>query len=219
MTSETSRPRQSGPNQAASFEKPVELNTKREPLTEQQQALAVQYLPLARSLAKSLKQNWPAETHEFDSAACMALVEAAQSFDPARNVKFATYARFRICGALRDVQRALVTQGWRDDMENAPKFMSLISTAEEFGEVMLSHPDRAVGEGIELTDLLESWLKKLPPRHAAACRELYFNQKTQSEAAEAIGISKSRVSYLHREALEILNDIATFQAEASDFLK
>ena len=93
----------------------------------------------------------------------MALVEAAQSFDPARNVKFATYARYRICGALRDVQRALVTQGSRDDLENAPKFMSLISTSEEFGEVMLSHPDRSVGEGIELADLLESWLKKLPP--------------------------------------------------------
>ncbi len=216
MTANTSRTRQAGPNQAGQFEKPVELNAKREPLTEQQQALAAQYLPLARSLAKSLKQNWPAETHEFDSAACMALVEAAQSFDPARNVKFATYARYRICGALRDVQRALVTQGWRDDLENAPKFVSLIATAEEFGEVMLSHPDRSVGEGIELAELLESWLKKLPPRHAAACRELYLNQKTQSEAAQAIGISKSRVSYLHREALEILNDIATYQAEAAE---
>jgi RNA polymerase sigma factor (sigma-70 family) len=219
MITKTSRPRKTVPNQADQFQKPVEMNTKREPLTEQQQALAVRYLPLARSLARTLKQNWPMETQEFDSAALLALVEAAQSFDPARNVKFATYARYRICGALRDVQRALIMQGWRDDLENAPKFMTLIATAEEFGEVMLCHPDRPVGEDVELADLLENWLKKLPPRHAAACRELYLNQKTQSETAEAIGVSKSRVSYLHREALEILNDIAMFQADAEEFLK
>ena len=53
---------------------------------------------MAKSLAKPLKKNWPVEGEEFESAALMALVEAAQSFDPARNVKFATFARYRIWG-------------------------------------------------------------------------------------------------------------------------
>ncbi len=70
----------------------------RGPLTAAQQELAERYLPLAKSLAKPLKLAWMSEAAEFDSAACMALVEAAQSFDPSRNVKFATFARYRIRG-------------------------------------------------------------------------------------------------------------------------
>jgi DNA-directed RNA polymerase specialized sigma subunit len=91
---------------------------KRPPLTFEQQDLAKRYVPMARSLAKPLKAAWPLEREEFDSAAMVALVEAAQSFDPTRNVKFGTFARFRIWGALRDVQRGLITSGFYRDLEN-----------------------------------------------------------------------------------------------------
>jgi RNA polymerase sigma factor for flagellar operon FliA len=219
MSAKSSRPREVAPNQADPFQKPVEANSKREPLTPDQQSLAVRFLPMARALAKPLKLCWPTECHEFESAACLALVEAAQSFDPARNVKFATYARYRIWGALRDVQRGLVMQGWRDDLVNAPKFVTLIATAEEFGQVMLTHPEPPIGEDVDLADQLDFWLKKLPARHATACRELYLKQKTQGETAEAIGVSKSRVSYLHREALEMLNDIWKYEVEAEELRK
>ena len=47
------------------------------------------------------------ERDEFESAACLALVEAARSFDPTRNIRFATFARFRIRGALVDVGRVM----------------------------------------------------------------------------------------------------------------
>ncbi len=73
----------------------------RHPLSAVQQGLAVRYLPMARALAKPLKRTWPSESDEFESAACLALVEAAQSFDETRNVKFATFARYRIWGALQ----------------------------------------------------------------------------------------------------------------------
>src|SRR2546429_415660 len=69
---------------------------RRDPLTAQQQSLAEKYLPMAKALAKPLKTSWPLESEEFESAALLALVEAAQSFDPTRNVKFATFARYRI---------------------------------------------------------------------------------------------------------------------------
>src|SRR4051794_5854259 len=95
---------------------------RRTPLTPTQQALAARYLPMARALAKPLKAAWPAARDEFESAACLALVEAAEAFDPSRNVKFSTFARYRIWGALRDVQRrqflggyAYAPGGWRGD--------------------------------------------------------------------------------------------------------
>ena len=64
----------------------------RAPLSAGQQTLALRYLPLARKLARPFKAAWPALRDDFDSAACLALVEAASSFDPERNVKFATFA-------------------------------------------------------------------------------------------------------------------------------
>jgi hypothetical protein len=94
----------------------------RAPLTPAQQALARKYIPLARKLARPLAAWWPNDGDEYRSAALLALVEAAQSFDPSRNVKFATFARFRIWGALRDTQRRLIASGFRFHPDLAPKF-------------------------------------------------------------------------------------------------
>jgi RNA polymerase sigma factor (sigma-70 family) len=178
----------------------------RAPLTEDQQGLAMRYLPMAKALAKPLKAAWPTEMDEFDSAACMALVEAAQSYDESRNVKFATFARFRIWGALRDVQRGLITAGWRCDMENAPVLSSLTGNMEEHGLILGSEPDRPVEETVDSIDAVEYWLRKLPKHHAAACRQIYLHDRTQAEAANAIGCSRSRLSHLHKESLAMLND-------------
>lgn len=188
---------------------------RRSPLTGEQQDLAARYVPMAKSLAKPLKKAWPAEGEEFESAALFALVEAAQSFDPSRNVKFATFARYRIWGALRDVQRGLITAGWRGDLQNAPSVSSLTCDAEEHGTVVNSQPDRPIGQETEAVEFVETCLRRLPTKHAAACREIYLNGKTQGEAADAVGCSKSRLSYLHKEALELINDGWMYQARAT----
>ncbi len=65
--------------------------------------------------------------------------------------------------------------------------------------------DPPVGRDLEAIDEVEGWLRKLPPRHAAACREIYLRGKTQHEAARALGLSQSRLSFMHREAMSILN--------------
>lgn len=186
---------------------------RRVPLSAEQQGLAMRYVPMARSLAKPLKLAWPLEGDEFESAAMLALVEAAQSFDPSRNVKFATFARYRIWGALRDVQRGLITAGWRGDLENAPSVSSLTCNAEERGRILNAEPDRPVGEEFEALEFVENCLRQLPTKHAACCREIYVNGKTQGEAAEAIGCSKSRLSYLHKESLELINDALAYRAQ------
>jgi RNA polymerase sigma factor (sigma-70 family) len=190
----------------------VKKGTRRAPLTAEQQGLAGRYVPMAKSLAKPLKTSWPIEGEEFESAALMALVEAAQSFDPSRNVKFATFARYRIWGALRDVQRSLITAGWRGDAEHAPTICSLTYDTEENGHVLNSEPDPPIGQELEAVEFVEHWLGKLPAKHADACRQIYIHGKTQSEAAEMMGCSKSRLSYLHKEALDLINDAWAYRA-------
>lgn len=183
----------------------IRRRNQRKPLTAEQQDLAERYLPMARSLSKPHKRIWPSEWEEFESAAMMALVEAAESFDASRNVRFSTFARLRIIGALRDVQRRMGHTKWRVDDAHSVQDGTDVAALEAYGEVVNTTPDPEVGQDLEHSDAVEAWLRKLPPKHAAACREIYLNGCSQVEAAGRLGCSQSRLSYLHREALAMLN--------------
>lgn len=177
----------------------------RRPLTAAQQELAARYVPLARRLVWPLRVAWPASRDEFESAAMMALVEAAEAYDPDRNVRFSTFARMRILGALRDVQRRVAPSGWRSDAAHAPLIGPLTNESELHGRVIGAEPDPPIGSESEAIEEIEAWFRKLPPRHAAACRQIYLHGKTQTDAAAALGCSQSRLCCLHREALTMLN--------------
>jgi RNA polymerase sigma factor (sigma-70 family) len=184
----------------------------RSQLTAEQQDLAATYMPMARALARPLKEAYPALRDELESAACLALVEAAESYDPARNVRFSTFARHRIWGALRDVQRNLVLRGWRCDPGHAPSVHELTLKCELNGHIVPKDEEPEVGTELEQNDAFESWLRKLPARHAEACHQLYRLGKSQLEAARALGCSQSRLSHMHRQAIAMLNgrwDLAT----------
>ncbi len=185
---------------------PTESGDKRA-LTSEQQRLAAQYLPMARALAKPFKVQFPDSWEEFESAAMLALVESARSFNPDRLVKFSTFARRRIWGAMRDVRRQRVIRARRiaPTLDGAPSTVSLPEDPEARGQVLLSQEQEPVGSEYEAVEAVESWLRKLPKSHGNACRLIYINGKTHAEAAEILGISPSRVTYLHVEALAMLN--------------
>jgi len=173
----------------------------RQPLSEQQRQLAEQYVPLARSMARRLDPYWPMEKDELYSTAMLALVEAAQSFDPTRKVSFATFARHRIRGALRDFQR-LVGSAETGEIRNASPMVSPLGRdLEQYGQVLGIRPADPVGLEIESRDAVEGWLRRLPRAHAAACRMIYLEGKSQTEAAAAVGCSPSYLSRLHSESI------------------
>ena len=177
----------------------------RRPLDERQRRLALQYLPRVKAMAMPLKMAWLSLWDEFESAACMALVEAAGAFDPSRNVKFWTFARYRVRGALRDVGRKHVLLGYRRDAEDAPRLSESEPGDRPDGMHVNVSFDPRIGLEIEAIDEVEHWLRRLPSHHAAACREIYLNDRTQAQAAEVLGCSQSRVAYMHREAMAMLN--------------
>jgi RNA polymerase sigma factor (sigma-70 family) len=182
-------------------------NAGRTPLTDAQRNLAERYLRMARALAKPFKLRYPHESDEYESAACMALVEAAQAFDPARHVKFGTFALYRITGELREVQRRLAPRGWENDRANAPLRISLRAQHEESGHVLLCQPEEPVVETIDdPIAVVESWLRMLPRQHSRALRELYIHGLTFPGAAQVLGRTVSRVGYLHAESLEMLKE-------------
>jgi RNA polymerase sigma factor (sigma-70 family) len=173
-------------------------------MTEDQRGLAVRYIPMAKALANRAVRLGAPEDEEFLSAAYMALVEAALTFDPSRKVNFATYARHRIRGALRDYQRLVLAAGWRGDPAHRPVFETLRGNVEDYGRVLGAHKDRPVGAEIESAEAVEQWLRRLPRAQAAACRLIYLHGKSQDEAAVLLGCSRSYLSRLHRDAISRL---------------
>ena len=184
---------------------PRKYRSSRDRLNEAQQELATRFLPLARGLSKPLKILFPHWRDEFESAACLALVEAARSFDPSRKIRFATFARFRIRGALMDVGRSMLLPGWEDE-ENPPGLVTLTPYNEEHGKVLVASEPPAVGSDIDDIDAVEHWLRKLPKRHAIVCRMYYMYGKTQSEIAEVIGCSQSEITRLHKKSIDLLSE-------------
>ena len=71
--------------------------------------LIVQYLPLTRSIAERISTRLPnnVEIDELVAAGIMGLMDAADKFDPSKQIKFKTYAEFRIRGAILDELRAM----------------------------------------------------------------------------------------------------------------
>lgn len=67
------------------------------------------YMPIVQKVAEIIARRlWPRVTaDELASAGCDGLIAAVNSFDPKRGVKFETYCRQRIVGAIRDWQREI----------------------------------------------------------------------------------------------------------------
>jgi RNA polymerase sigma factor (sigma-70 family) len=174
------------------------------PLTEDQRRLAVRHLPLARALTRRLESLWPSERDDLRSTAYMALVDAARTFDVNRGISFSTYARRRIRGHLSEYRRLLYSAGWRGSKAQYPALQILgdpPKVQESVGQVVGIYPDPPVGQQLEETEAVEAWLRRLPERLAAACRLIYLFGSTHSEAAKAVGCSRSRFSRLHDEAM------------------
>ena len=174
------------------------------PLTPERQRLATAYLPMAAALSRPFKLAWPKLVDEFDSAAGLALVEAAEAFDPGRGVRFSTFARARIWGALRDAKRRQIPLGYRSEPREAPRVGAMPMRPEEVGRIITAEPDGPVGAELEAAEELEHWLSKLPRRHSLACRQIYLHDMTYYEAARSLGCSQSRIAYMHRQAMAML---------------
>jgi RNA polymerase sigma factor (sigma-70 family) len=173
-------------------------------LTDDQRSLAVRFIPMAQALATRAMRFGSIEDEEVRSAAYMALVEAALTFDPSRKVQFSTYARHRIRGALRDFRRLMRAGGWRGDSAHRPVFETLQGDVEECRRAQGTEQDRRVGAEMESTEGVERWLRRLPHVQAAVCRLIYVHGKSQNEAAAILGCSKSYLSRVHRDAISRL---------------
>jgi len=186
-------------------------NRARPPLDAEKQGLATRYMPLARSLARRMKNSLPNAGDEFESAAYLGLVEAAQSFDSSRCVGFASFARHRIWGALCDLRHEIIKRAQRTGAESELVLMKLAKGYETGGRLIGAEPDEPLCSDQEARETLQDWLGQLPRQQAQAFRYIYLDGKTRGEAAALVGCSTSSLSRMHSEGLRSLRQSYRFQ--------
>src|SRR3984885_4014515 len=88
---------------------PAEPLPSGELLTAEQERLMVDHLPIVRFIARRIHERLPQHVpiEDLYSAGVLGLLDAFSKFDPSKQVKFLSYAQFRIRGAILDSLRAL----------------------------------------------------------------------------------------------------------------
>ena len=213
------------------------------------------YLPLVRWLVQRLAVRKPpqVELDEMVSWGIEGLLDAMKKFDPTKQAAFATYAQFRIRGAILDRlrgmdwvsrsvrQKASVLEKTYRQLEgslgrpateeevaaaldlNLPQLHALLSevgqmslfSLEDLG-VEAGQSDRwqveklLEGDGSdpmlailsrERADLVAEAITNLPEKERTVIALYYHEGITMKEAGAVLGLTESRVSQLHAQAL------------------
>lgn len=190
--------------------------------------LLLHYAPWAASIARSVHRKvWalPADSDDFVQNARVGLIEAISRFDPNRGIPFVAYAKPRVRGAVFNGLRAILSDRMTSG-EQARHASRLESLHEESsGDAFDTVVDSIVGLGLgyllddtarhavvvedglayvhtsQRTARLEAAIAKLPDRLRAIIESHYFRYVPFHELATSAGLTKGRISQLHRAAL------------------
>ena len=215
--------------------------------------VVLEHLPLVKAIAVRVHENLPVHVDLDDlvHAGILGLFDAANKFNPEKQVVFSSYAKHRIKGAILDSLRQLdwasrdmrrrhkqVEAATRDlaatlqrnpteaevaqklgmDVERWRNMMldlrnvGLISAstrsnenedlpAPDFPSKPETQPDSICARE-QLRSVLGVAMKTLPERYQKVVLLYYTNEMTMKEIGGVLGINESRVSQIHKSALE-----------------
>lgn len=117
--------------------------------------LVERYRPFVYSIAKQVSQSFPMriDFEELVSYGMIGLLEAADRYDPRRNVSFTTFSHYRIKGAIFDGlrQMGILTRTPNDDWARREAVLNdLIQTASD---------DNTENAGVDVDDEIQSIAK------------------------------------------------------------
>lgn len=218
--------------------------------------VVLEHLPLVKAIAVRVHENLPVHVDLDDlvHAGILGLFDAANKFNPDKQVVFSSYAKHRIKGAILDSLRQLdwasrdmrrrhkqVEAATRDlaaTLQRAPtesevaqklgmdvdrwrtmmldlRNVGLISAstrvnenedlpAPDFPSKPETQPDSICARE-QLKSVLGVAMKTLPERYQKVVLLYYTNEMTMKEIGGVLGINESRVSQIHKSALEKMN--------------
>src|ERR1700733_578669 len=215
--------------------------------------VVLEHLPLVKAIAVRVHENLPVHVDLDDlvHAGILGLFDAANKYDPEKQVAFSSYAKHRIKGAILDSLRQLdwasrdmrrrhkqveaATRDLASTLQRAPteaeiaeklgmgvdrwrtmmldlRNVGLISAstrsnegddlpAPDFPSNPESQPDSICARE-QLRSVLGDAMKTLPERYRKVVLLYYTNEMTMKEIGGILGINESRVSQIHKSALE-----------------
>lgn len=209
-------------------------------------ALAQTYAPWARRIARDVfmrcrgrSSDWP----DYVQNASMGLLEALGSFDERRGVPFEAFARLRVRGAvfngLRDLMSharpqaaqglsrerldSLVDEDIRDPVDALIAVVSGLAAGHLLGTLAAPEgpqgPTTPYDEAVrsELGAIMSVMLTRLPDREREVLTFHYLNHMAFHQVAEMLGVTKGRISQLHRQALNRLRSFMLERHFEQDF--
>jgi len=208
------------------------------------------YLPLARQIAATLYNSRPDNDVPFDDYhqyANVGLLEAVNRFDETQGAAFATFATYRIRGAVlngldnhteRRRQAAFVRRNRQELVESIDQssaedadsaFREVVELTvmlaigfllEDSGLGSLSESKNVPLEAnamVQLKQTLRDSVDTLPPNEQVVIRYHYFHHMGFSDLAEQLQLSKGRISQIHKRALERIRAQLLEQASLDDY--
>jgi RNA polymerase sigma factor FliA len=215
--------------------------------------VVLEHLPLVKAIAVRVHENLPVHVDLDDliHAGILGLFDAANKYNPEKQVVFSSYAKHRIKGAILDSLRQLdwasrdmrrrhkqveaATRDLSSTLQRAPteaeiaeklgmgvdrwrtmmldlRNVGLISAstrsnegddlpAPDFPSNPETQPDSICARE-QLRAVLTVAMKTLPERYQKVVVLYYTNEMTMKEIGGVLGINESRVSQIHKSALE-----------------
>ncbi len=173
-------------------------------------ALAQAHLDVVDWVARHFSRGRP-DGDDIRQAGYVGLMKAAVSFDPSRAVQFKTYAAHVVSGEIRHYLRdraALV----RRPRGKRPPFRVLWLDDDHGGAAPPRTPVAGeLASPAPTEDRVAVWqaLARLPKRHRRVLYYLFFEDLTQAETGEILGVTQRHVSRLLQQALNSLRRILT----------
>lgn len=191
-------------------------------LTDEQRDLAglPENVALAKWIGLKYARRCPGEADDIRAAALVGLCDAASRFDPARGLRFSTYAAQRIRGAILDHMREATSGGMgcprgmmrRNDKPEV-KSLAAIATFSDNGSPLtfaeiIPAGELPVGWEIESEDTVTVYAARFPPKYAVALRAYYLRADvpTMRAASAELGLSEGRVSQMLTQAANTLRE-------------
>ncbi|MGB0954180.1 MAG: sigma-70 family RNA polymerase sigma factor [Planctomycetota bacterium] len=167
-----------------------------------------QWRHLVWYVVNRIKARLPVSVSEDElfSAGMYGLMRAARSYDPTRGAGFKTYAYHRIRGSILDDLRRLdfLPRSLRDrarkNGEDAPSMVG-IPTDEDGHESLAARPAEAASEAEDMHEVLHREIDNLPDKMRIVMALYYREGVKMREIGEKLGLTESRVSQIHSNAV------------------
>jgi RNA polymerase sigma factor (sigma-70 family) len=169
---------------------------------QRQRELVTQSLAMVRSLAAEIARAYGLSSLVDDLESCgrCGLLQAVEAFDDRPNVKFTTFAYYRIRGAILDAARHWIT------------YDRLTVVDHQLAEYVVDAPPTGGTDLASLLDeprLIRKALATLPALERRLVEHLYFEAGTFASAAAELGRDRSWLCRLHVRALAQLRRALT----------